>query len=218
MSWEEAAIVGGGALLGGFFGGQAAKSEGKADRQWREYMAETSVQRRAIDMKKAGINPILANKFDSSAPGASSYGRGAATVGGAQAGATMATASQQMAVAKQEEIGKQLDNYIKDQAVVPGAENLNTILRLANGFLDSIDNPENIGEKAYLFFQKLFTKAFKTYDDAVNAQEVIEQKLKNLPKSVGTVIQNAIESARPHGGGTSVPQTESQDIDERVAP
>ena len=110
-------------LIGGAF---SAFGQSQANRQnirlarearaWQADMSNTAVRRRMADLKKAGINPILAGKFDATTPGGfmSQVGNvGAAGAEGSAKGAAAAAASAQVNLTREQTKNVMMDSVLK---------------------------------------------------------------------------------------------------------
>lgn len=94
----------GSAIIGGITSGfgqhsanQLSKEEAEKNRRFQKMMSDTAVYRRMQDLKRSGINPILAARFDASTPAGAmaQFGNvgGAAMTGAQQGVATTAQGS-----------------------------------------------------------------------------------------------------------------------------
>lgn len=134
MSWSALASFGGSVLQGLGNWRQASMNrdfnaqQAAINRSWQTGMSNSAVSRRMADMKRAGINPILAARYDATTPGGSALGAsslpslpniGEASAQGAKIGAETART-------KAEEALKNAQTTLQE-ALVPGAQAVETI-------------------------------------------------------------------------------------------
>lgn len=121
MSWQAAAIGGGLGLIGGYYQDKRGQSSAREQMAFQERMSNTAYQRGMADMRKAGLNPMLAYKMGgASTPTGAMYqpqNIGAAAVEGASKATQAKLASAQAQTQVATAAGLQIDNKIKNRTL-----------------------------------------------------------------------------------------------------
>lgn len=193
------AVLGGASALGSFLGGRKKnKTQLKVAREqmaFQERMSNTAYERSMVDMKKAGLNPMLAMKLGGASTPAGAMPQISDEITpaintGMQVAQTESNVTYQAAQTATENA-----KAVLTQNLIPGSQALSTVAQAAADVIKSIDG--------------LLKENFGTYGQMVEDSVGILTDLKDKAVSVGTDATELVEYIMEDIGDMISPETET---------
>lgn len=102
MAWVGAAIAAGAAIIGGMQQADSSSALSKHQMSWQKHMSDTAHRRQVVDLRAAGLNPILSARYGGSSTPAGSMPSQQPNILGRAAASALAAYTQQTAIKKME--------------------------------------------------------------------------------------------------------------------